>query len=70
MTDNIKQMPQTFRVRTDRAATLPEDMLVFLNWKIGDELTYTIDLKHSRLTIERVSKTDDGVTDEHRRTHN
>ena len=57
MADTTMQrtLPKRYAIRADQSLTLPNEVLTFLQWEMGDELVLMLDLAAETLTLTKVT---------------
>jgi bifunctional DNA-binding transcriptional regulator/antitoxin component of YhaV-PrlF toxin-antitoxin module len=46
-------MSNNYQIRVDEAVRVPKEIQDLLNWKIGDELIYSIDIENRVLILSK-----------------
>jgi bifunctional DNA-binding transcriptional regulator/antitoxin component of YhaV-PrlF toxin-antitoxin module len=52
----LKTMSNTYQIRVDEAVRIPKEIQDLLNWKVGDDLKYTIDIDGGKLILTKEKK--------------
>ena len=47
----IVEMPKPYKVRSDGAVLLTEEVLAMVRWKPGDDVMFTVDVTNRKITI-------------------
>ncbi len=55
-----RTLPKRYAIRADQSLTLPNEVLTFLQWQMGDELELMLDLKAGTLTLTKVTNGSSG----------
>ena len=51
----LTKLDKPYKIRADQAVSLPSEVLAFLRWGVGDDLTMTVDVTKRTLTLEKAN---------------